>query len=427
MNHAARRWLVAACLTALCTGACGDDSDGSTGGAGGTTAKGGSGGAASGGTGGSKSSAGAGGGGAGGSKSSTSSGGSGGASSAGTAIITKCAGEASDVEKAVCAATAFLEALSSSERDAVQLELSDAKSRTLWSNLPGKTRAGMSMGNLSSDSQAAGLALMQTVLSESGMADLAGVRAADDYLGSMGSGSGPGGSGQYSASNYSISVFGTPSATGDWALAFGGHHMAFNLTFKGGDGYPTPNHLGCEPKASFSINGSSYEPLSDESKALLDLYKSLSSDQLSSAYLSGQTFADVLIGPVEYDTGSLDAVKSKYPTGDNRKGVKASALSDDQRALIKAVIDAWVGDYQASVAQNLRDVYTSTSAFEDTLIAWGGTQASGVDPDVNGTYMRIDGPRVWIEVSCQNGVVIQGKTHYHTIFRDKEYDYGGSL
>ncbi|MEY4576379.1 MAG: hypothetical protein RL701_1082, partial [Pseudomonadota bacterium] len=49
------------------------------------------------------------------------------------------------------------------------------------------------------------------------------------------------------------------------------------------------------------------------------------------------------------------------------------------------------------------------------------------DVDLDKTYMRIDGPRAWIEVSCQAGVVIQGQTHYHTIFRDKTYDYGGTL
>jgi hypothetical protein len=46
--------------------------------------------------------------------------------------------------------------------------------------------------------------------------------------------------------------------------------------------------------------------------------------------------------------------------------------------------------------------------------------------DTSGTYFRIDGPRVWIEVSCQSGEVLSG-THYHSIFRDKTYDYGGAL
>jgi hypothetical protein len=41
--------------------------------------------------------------------------------------------------------------------------------------------------------------------------------------------------------------------------------------------------------------------------------------------------------------------------------------------------------------------------------------------------MRIDGPRVWIELVCQGGVVIRNATHYHSVFRDKTMDYGNSL
>jgi len=94
-----------------------------------------------------------------------------------------------------------------------------------------------------------------------------------------------------------------------------------------------------------------------------------------------------------------------------------SSLSTTQQALVTAAIAEWVSDYDATIGGPLLADYTSTTAYADTYIAWGGTQASGVDPDVNGTY----------ELACQNGVIIQGKTHYHTIFRDKTYDCAGTL
>ena len=72
--------------------------------------------------------------------------------------------------------------------------------------------------------------------------------AADAYLAANGGGSG------YGDGLYWIAIFGTPSATGDWAIMFGGHHMAYNLAFTGGIGYPTPNHLGVEPKAAFGLS-----------------------------------------------------------------------------------------------------------------------------------------------------------------------------
>lgn len=390
---------------------CGDDDNGdeAASGAGGKVSTGGSGGKAASGSG------------------SDGSGGTGGSFDA-----TTCESVTSDIDRAVCAADAFLGTLSSTELSSIKLAFSDSASRTKWSNLPGTARPGLKMGDLSTVTQEAALAMLETVLSDDGIEDLVGVRAADGFLGSQSSSGGMmmggGGGLSYSADNYYVAILGTPSSTDDWEIMFGGHHMAYNVTFLAGKGYPVPNHIGVEPKASFTINGSSYEPLSDEGEAIVNAFKSLSSADLASAYLTGQTFADVLIGPVEYGTGSKDAVTAKYPSGANRTGVKVSSLSEDQQALVKAAIEAWVGDYNASISESLLAAYTSDEAYADTLLSWGATtQSTGIDVDVDKTYMRIDGPRVWIEVSCQAGVVIQDKTHYHTIFRDKQYDYGGEL
>ena len=120
-------------------------------------------------------------------------------------------------------------------------------------------------------------------------------------------------------------------------------------------------------------------------------------------------------------------IGSKYPSGSNRKGLSVAMLSDAQKALVKAAIVAWVGDYAPSVADALLSQYTSNEAYADTLLAWAGTQSAGVDVDVEGTYARIDGPRVWIELVCQAAINFPGQTHFHAMFRDKMSDYGGSL
>ena len=38
-----------------------------------------------------------------------------------------------------------------------------------------------------------------------------------------------------------------------------------------------------------------------------------------------------------------------------------------------------------------------------------------------GDYVRLDGPRVWIEFATQ------GSDHYHTIWRDRLTDYGAEF
>jgi hypothetical protein len=387
-----------------------------------------------------------------------------GGTSADMAATTDCTNATEHIDKVVCASNAFLATLTTTEAAAVNLAFTDNKARTEWSNLPGVTRPGVQLGSLSNAaSKPAALAMMKVVLTNDGYSTLDGIMNADDYLGSLSGGSGggaadggamgpggggppdggsigPGGGGAadggsggggtaagYSSAYYTVAILGTPSATGNWEIMFGGHHMAFNVTYLAGTAYPVPNHLGVEPKASFTINGGTYAPLAPESAAMVALYQSLSSSELATAYLAGQTFADVLVGPVEYDTGSSAAAKAKFPTGGNRTGVLVSSLSSAQQALVTTAIADWVNDFDPAIASKLLADYTSASAYADTYVAWAGTQSAGVDLDVTGTYMRIDGPRLWIEVACQGGIVIQGKTHLHTIYRDKQYDYGATL
>lgn len=339
-----------------------------------------------------------------------------------------CGSATTHADKVVCAASAFLATLSDSEKASVQYAWTDSVAKTRWSNLPGVTRNGLKFGSMSAASLAAAKAVADAVLTDAGYADFVGVLAADDYLGTLSSGGGmggPGGGNQYTSGNAVIAFIGVPSTTGDWMLQLGNHHMAYNVTYLAGTGYPTPNHIGAEPKGSFTVNGGTYAPVDDEASAFFGVFKALSTAQLASAYLAGQAFADVLIGPDEYGTGSYPT--DSYPAGANRTGVLVSSLSTEQQALVKAAMQQWVDDFDPAIATPLLAAYTTTEALADTYVAWGGTQASGVDPDVSGTYLRIDGPRVWIELSAQGGVVIQGKTHFHTIYRDKAFDYGHSL
>lgn len=381
-----------------------------------------------------------------------------------------CSGAATTPEKTVCLAGAYLATLSDDQRKTGQLAFTDSASRTLWSNLPttAVARAGLEMGALSEASQAAALALMNAVLSADGQADLAGIRAADDYLASLqGSGGGmggeppdgglggppggdggmggpPGGDGGmgggagtglgYGAGLYYVTIFGTPSTSGSWEVMFGGHHMGFNVSFVDGVGYPIPNHEGAEPKAEFTLNGQTYAPLADEGAAMVAVFDALGAattgPTLEDAWLSDQAgaYSDVLLGPVEYGKGSTTAVQALYPTGTKRGGALVSELPQATQDLVSAAIAKWVRQYDPTIADALYAAYTSAEAYADTRVAWSAaTEGTKVDVDIDKTYMRIDGPRVWIEVSCQAGVVVQGLTHYHTIYRDKSFDYGASL
>ena len=315
--------------------------------------------------------------------------------------------------------------------------------KTNWSNLPpgaiSFSRPGITLSQLTSATQISAFnALAQTALSTAGYEDFQGVLAADDYLGYTENASG------YGADLYHVAVVGTPSASGAWSLMFGGHHMAFNLAFNGGCVYPTPHHIGVEPRTSFTSNNhyastygtavytsGTYQVLASKASATVAIFTSLDSSTLSSAFLTGQTFSDMLIGPVEADTGSYSAVTTKFDAiaSSSDRGVLVSSLSSSQQALVTAAIEEFTNDYDSTTAANLLAAYES--GYSSTYVAWanaaGTFSSSGPDITTSGTYMRIDGPRVWIELAIQAGIVIQGQTHYHMMFRDKTYDYYDQL
>jgi len=219
----------------------------------------------------------------------------------------------------------------------------------------------------------------------------------------------------------------------------GGHHMAYNINFNAACVYPTPHHIGVEPRTSFTANSGSsynfyssgtYQVLATKAAAMYALFSGLDSSSLSSAFLTSQTFSDVLIGPLEYGTGSYATVTAKFTAvaSSSTRGVLVSSLTTAQQALVTAAIEQFVDDYDSTTAARLLSDYES--GYASTYVAWAnsaGTYSSSGPGTTNGTYMRIDGPRVWIELVVQNGVVISSQTHYHMMFRDKTYDYYNQL
>ena len=311
--------------------------------------------------------------------------------------------------------------------------------KTDWSNLPpgaiSFTRPGITISQLSGSTAIAAFnALASTALGSAGYTDFKGVLAADDYLGYTKNANG------YGAALYHVAVVGTPSTTGSWTLMFGGHHMAFNINFNAACAYPTPHHIGVEPRTTFTANSETgynyydsgdYQVLAAKGAAMLAVFTGLDSSSLSSAFLTSQTFSDILIGPVEANTGSYSNVTTKFSAiaSSNTRGVLVSSLTTAQQALVTAAISTWVNDYDSATASRLLADYEA--GYGSTYVAWansaGTYSSSGPDITANGTYMRIDGPRVWIEIALQNGIVISGQTHYHMMFRDKSYDYYDQL
>ena len=310
-------------------------------------------------------------------------------------------------------AQAFLATLSTSQQSAVQLAWSLDTARR-WSNLPASMvgRNGVAWGNLSTEQKTAARSLIATALGETGNALHLGLQAADDALVASNGAS----SSQYGNGYYYIAFLGTPSATDFWVLQLTGHHLTYNIAFNGTYKSPTPMFLGIEPKASFTLNGTTYDPMAAQRTAVSNLGAALAS--YSGAALSG-TYADLLFGA--NGSGGIDGTYPKsYPTGTSGRGVLYTTLSSADQEKVKAVIRSYVNTQATEYADDLLGAYLADTALAQTYVAYAG----GTSVETSGNYFRVDGPRVWIEFSVQNGVIVRNDIHYHTIWRDKSADYG---
>ncbi|GJG88948.1 hypothetical protein tb265_41290 [Gemmatimonadetes bacterium T265] len=354
-----------------------------------------------------------------------------------TRTTVDCTKATQNPAKVVCLANAFKATLTTTQLATLQ-QAYTASNATRWSNLPTNlvSRLGVKFSSLNAAQQAAALNLAKAALSTAGYTTFQSIRAADTYLhqnqGAGGGtppiggtppgggtppdstrppGGGPGGGTlAFGDSLYYVAFLGAPSTTGPWILKIDGHHLAINLHYNGTQTpTATPNFVGIEPQV-FTLNGVTYTPLQSRKVAMYTMINSLNAVQLAGATL-GTSFSDVLLGPGQ---------DGKFPA---HQGLRVSSLSAAQQQLVKNAIEEWVKLQPTVEANNLLATYEDPSALAQTYIASSG----GRDSTKQGSYIRIDGPRVWIEFVCQNGIVFQSQIHFHTIWRDRQQDYGGDF
>lgn len=352
-------------------------------------------------------------------------------------IPESCAAETDHVATVACAAEAFLATLSDAQRAAVVLPMTE-ENATAWSNLPcgASCRVGVEFSDLSETQIGAALAVIKAATSDygdDGYDELTQVLMADDVLNASqgtGGGGGPGGTpptdgagappdgnaagappdggggGGYSSTTYFIAFLGEPSATETWQLQFGGHHLALLKTYGGGaEQGDTPAFIGVEPKV-WSSADAIYGPLEDDRDAMAAMLAGLSAEQQAAAKLDA-AFSDVLLGP---------GADGQFPA--EKLGLSVAELDDTQKQLVLAAIGEWVRDTASGTADTIMADYEAQ--LDQTYIAFSGNATL----DAHADYVRIDGPRVWIEFVCQSGVIYSTEIHYHTIWRDHETDYG---
>lgn len=199
-----------------------------------------------------------------------------------------------------------------------------------------------------------------------------------------------------------MAFFGTPSISAPWALQFGGHHYARMIDFSDGQVAVTPAFTGVEPR-SFTLDGQTVEPLADKSSAIFGMLAALGADELAAAEL-----------PITDTAVQLGPGSDTFP---NTEGLSLRDASEEVRDLALRAIERWTADFDAEVAASV--LADAERNLDDTSIGW----STSIDPDTEGGYARIDGPSVWIEFVNEGGVG-RDDIHQHSVYRDKQLDYG---
>jgi len=303
----------------------------------------------------------------------------------------------------VRAANAFLSALSEEQRQGVLFAFDDQKQRANWSNLPVTflPRAGISLKELNEAQRSAAMAIVAAALSARGFEKVQQIIEGDE-LNKINEHNNP----IFGRDLYYISILGKPSEVHPWLLQFGGHHLALNVTVAGERGILTPTLTGAQP-ALYTLDGKTVRPLGPESDKAFALLSALGENERKQAILSYR-LADLVLGPGQ-DGKTIEP-----------EGLKASAMNEQQRAMLVDLISEWAGIiHESAAAARMAELKGDVN---ETWFAWSGPTT--VTPGHNITaYYRIQGPHLVIEYAPQR-LGGDPSMHVHTMYRDPTNDYG---
>jgi Protein of unknown function (DUF3500) len=274
--------------------------------------------------------------------------------------------------------------------------------KAVWSNYPvtDVLRPGLRLGGLSAPQKDAVMRLLRAMLSPMGYQKVLDIMGSDQALSETGQ---PFCSG---VACYTVGILGQPSATKPWMIEFGGHHLALNVVLAGANGVMTPTLTGAQPSV-YQRNGKTIRVLGQENDKAFALMDALDAAQRKQATLNYEV-DDLVLGPGH-------AGQQIQP-----EGLKASGMTEPQKAMLLDLISEWAGIVQGAYAgPRMNEVKADLN---ETYFAWSGALTH--TPGQNGSsYYRIQGPRIMIEFSPQ-GVGGDSTMHVHTIYRDPTNDYG---
>lgn len=344
-------------------------------------------------------------------------------------------------------ALVLLDTCSAAQREAITWPF-DHEERMTWFYTP-TDHGGLSLAEMSATQQRLTHKLLATAMSPAGYVTANAIIGLENLLDQI-----EGWKNSYGRERardpllYWIAIFGDPNHD-SWAWRFGGHHVSLHFTIVDGEvAGTTPCFFGADPASSPLLGPHPHRPLGGVEDLGRELVHSLLPDQRSLAIVStappidivganrttlseGDTMLSIPVvwrGRLEQGlhnfmadadayfrdrVGLTDAQLQDLAFSRKPKGIPASELESNQREMLRALLDLYVGRVADAVADAQAAKYAG-AGLDGVHFLWAG----GIEPG-DPLYYRLQGSSLMAEY--ENAV--RDANHAHTVWRDLDNDW----
>ncbi|MEX1054770.1 MAG: DUF3500 domain-containing protein, partial [Rhodothermales bacterium] len=293
------------------------------------------------------------------------------------------------------AATAFLVSLGPEQRAKATYPF-ESDERYNWHFIP-RSRFGLPLKEMTPEQRHRAHALMHTALSSRGYLKATSIMSLEEVLRQIET-SGP----VRDQEMYFFTVFGEPSPSDPWGWRLEGHHLSLNYSALEDDLSVTPFFLGANPAHVRTGPRAGLRVLANEEDLGRRLVESLSPAQRLKAIIAEDAPDDILSGT------------DRLPEVGAYQGLPASEMTQEQRSLLRAIIEEYTGN--SSAREQMEKI--ESAGLDRLYFAWAG----GIEPGAR-HYYRIHGPTAVFEYdNTQNDA-----NHVHAVWRDLTDDFGADL
>lgn len=264
-----------------------------------------------------------------------------------------------------------------------------------------RSRAGLSLQQMTVPQRKAAMELLTSAMSETGMLKATQIMSLESVLAEMEKDPV-----KRDSELYFVAIFGTPGDSKGWGWRFEGHHLSVNITLVDGKGISvTPSFMGANPAQVREGPKAGLRVLAAEEDLARALTLTLLEAGKKEVIFSDKAPAEIL------------SFENRKATALDPVGVLSSDLTGIQRSALLTLLSEYTGRFRPEFsATDMAKI--KAAGIENIRFGWAGGTKPGV-----AYYYRVQGPTFLME--CAN---TQNKAnHVHATWRDFNGDFGRDL